>query len=107
MAPARASPPAAGRAAASAPGVATRVPGSTVATNAVLERKGARVALAVTRGFGDLMRLQRQDRANPYVLKYSTPAPVVSDRDVYELDERTTAGGGVLRPLSASDVAAM
>ena len=89
------------------PGVATIVHGSTVATNAVLERKGARVALAVTRGFGDLMRLQRQDRANPYILKYSTPTPVVADRDVYELDERTTADGGVLRPLSTSDVRAM
>ena len=87
--------------------MAAVVHGSTVATNAVLERKGARVALAVTRGFGDLMRLQRQDRANPYVLKYSTPAPVVGDRDVYELDERMTADGGVLQPLSASDVAAM
>lgn len=86
---------------------ATVVHGSTVATNAVLERKGTRVALAVTRGFGDLMRLQRQDRANPYVLKYLTPAPVVGDRDVYELDERTTADGGVLRPLSISDVEAM
>src|SRR5215469_11841504 len=89
------------------PGVATIVHGSTVATNAVLERTGARVALAVTRGFGDLMRLQRQDRTNPYVLKYSTPTPVVADRDVYELDERTTADGGVLRPLSTSEVQAM
>src|SRR4051794_13121127 len=50
--------------------IETIVHGSTVATNGVLERKGARVGLLVTRGFGDLLELQRQDRTDVYQLKY-------------------------------------
>ncbi|MGW3472352.1 hydantoinase/oxoprolinase N-terminal domain-containing protein [Saccharopolyspora sp. NPDC000995] len=53
--------------------VATVVHGSTVATNAVLERRGERVGLLVTAGFCDLLELQRQDRTDTTVLKYRRP----------------------------------
>ena len=51
--------------------------GSTVATNAVLERKGAAVAFIATRGFRDLLFMQRHDRRNIYDLFYAKPAPPV------------------------------
>src|SRR5215472_9748901 len=53
------------------------VHGSTVATNAILERKGARVAFVTTRGFRDLLFLQRHDRRNIYDLRYAKPKPPV------------------------------
>src|SRR5262249_7189771 len=49
------------------------VHGSTVATNAVLERKGARIALLTTRGFRDLLLIQRHDRRQVYELAYAKP----------------------------------
>jgi N-methylhydantoinase A len=84
--------------------VRTIIHGSTIATNGVLERKGARVGLLVTRGFRDLLDLQRQDRTNPYQLKYAKPEPLVRPEDVRELTERIRADGEVLHELAADDV---
>lgn len=75
------------------------VHGSTVATNAVLERKGARVCLFVTKGTRDVLLLQRHDRASIYDLRYRKPEPVVPRRDTFEIDERLAADGGVVRAL--------
>src|SRR5262245_27709903 len=50
------------------------VHGSTVATNAILERKGASVAFVTTRGFRDILFFQRHDRRNIYDLRYKKPA---------------------------------
>jgi len=80
--------------------------GSTVATNAVLERKGARVAFVTTRGFGDVLLLQRHDRRSIYDLRYRKPEPVVRRRDCFEVGERIAADGGVLQPLDESAVRA-
>ena len=57
------------------------VHGSTVATNAILERKGARVAFVTTRGFRDILFFQRHDRRNIYDLRYAKPLPPVRRRD--------------------------
>lgn len=73
--------------------------GSTVATNAVLERKGARVAFVTTAGFGDVLLLQRHDRRSIYDLRYQKPEPVVARRDCYEVAERIAADGTVLTAL--------
>ena len=73
------------------------VHGSTVATNAVLERKGAAVCLFVTKGTRDLLLLQRHDKDAIYDLRYRKPEPVVARRDVFEIDERIAADGTVLR----------
>ncbi|MDA1311596.1 MAG: hydantoinase/oxoprolinase family protein, partial [Proteobacteria bacterium] len=75
------------------------VHGSTVATNAVLERKGAKVCLFVTRGTRDLLLLQRHDRGSIYDLHYRKPEPVVARRDTFEIDERLSADGAVISPL--------
>ena len=61
------------------------VHGSTVATNAILERKGARIAFVTTRGFRDIPFLQRHDRRNIYDLRYAKPQPPVARRDCFEI----------------------
>jgi N-methylhydantoinase A len=73
--------------------------GSTVATNAIIERRGARVGLLVTAGFGDLLELQRQDRDSIYELHYRKPDPLVPRDLVREVPERLIASGEVLQPL--------
>lgn len=75
------------------------VHGSTVATNAVLERKGALTALLVTQGFGDLLLVQRQDRPKVYELRYAKPKAVVQRRDVFEVPERMLADGSAVQAL--------
>ena len=83
------------------------VHGSTVATNAVLERKGARVCLFVTKGTRDLLLLQRHDRGSIYDLHYRKPEPVVARRDTFEIDERLAASGVVIQPLDEAAAAAL
>ncbi len=75
------------------------VHGSTVATNALLERKGARTALLTTRGFADTLVIGRQARPWLYALHPTRPAPLVPDELRIELDERVSAQGEVLKPL--------
>lgn len=74
--------------------------GSTVATNALIERKGARVGLIVTEGFRDIVFLQRQDRAQMYDLKLIKPEPLVDRSDIVEVDERLDENGKPLRSLN-------
>jgi N-methylhydantoinase A len=73
--------------------------GSTVATNAVLERKGAKVAFVATQGFRDMLFLQRHDRRNIYDLAYRKPRPPVHRADCFEANERMSADGSVMAPL--------
>ena len=80
--------------------------GSTVATNAVLERKGATVAFVATAGFRDLLFMQRHDRRNIYDLFYAKPAPPVRRKDCFEAAERLRADGSVETPLDTTKVAA-
>jgi N-methylhydantoinase A len=82
------------------------VHGSTVATNALLERKGARTALLTTRGFKDTLVIGRQARPALYDLYPSRPAPLVPDHLRIELNERVTAEGEVLRPLDPAELEA-
>ncbi len=80
------------------------VHGTTVATNALLERKGARVVLVLTAGFEDLLELRRQDRAALYDLSRHHPPPLVPAERVVGLRERMGPGGPVL-PLTRDAVA--
>jgi len=77
------------------------VHGSTVAINAVLERKGARTAFLVTKGFRDLLLLQRHNRRQIYDLFYAKPEPVVGRRDTFEIDERIGPDGGIVKALDS------
>jgi len=81
--------------------VSDLVHGSTVATNAVLERKGGRVGVFVTRGTRDLFVLQRHDRRAIYDLAYKKPQPIVRQSDISEIDERLAADGTVVEALDA------
>lgn len=78
--------------------------GSTVATNAVLERKGFATALVTTRGFRDVLALQRHNRTRIYDLEYQKPDPVVSRADSFEISERVLSDGTVLQPLDEQQV---
>ena len=75
------------------------VHGSTVATNAILERKGARVCLVVTAGTRDILYLQRHNRRDIYDLHYRKPQPVVSRADTFEVRERIAPDGGIVTTL--------
>ncbi|MCL4872255.1 MAG: hydantoinase/oxoprolinase family protein, partial [Anaerolineae bacterium] len=80
------------------------VHGSTVATNALLERRGARTALITTKGFADVLEIGRQNRPDIYALVPQKPPPLVPRAWRFELDERITAQGDVLRPLNPDDL---
>jgi len=77
--------------------------GTTVATNALLERRGARVVLVTTAGFEDLLWLRRQDRAALYDLAKAHPEPLVARKDVIGARERM-GPDGVVTDLSESEV---
>lgn len=70
--------------------------GSTVATNALLERKGARVGLVTTRGFGDVLEIGRQNRPRLYEIEPRKPEPLIPRELRFELTERTSADGTAL-----------
>ena len=78
--------------------------GSTVATNAVLERRGGPIAFVATAGFRDVLFLQRHHRTSIYDLAYRRPEPVVERRHCFEVPERTLADGSVLAPLDGAAV---
>jgi N-methylhydantoinase A len=81
--------------------------GSTVATNALLERKGAVTALVATRGFGDLLQIGRQNRPELYDFAAASPLPLVVEELRFEVDERVDARGQVLQALDLAQVEAL
>jgi len=78
--------------------------GSTVATNALLERKGAAMALITTRGFKDILQIGRQNRPELYNLNFHLPAPLVPLELRFEIDERVSAEGVVLKPVDQAEL---
>jgi len=82
------------------------VHGTTVGTNAVLERRGAPVAVLTTAGFRDLIEIGRTKRNIPalFVPTFVRPKPVVERRRRFEVAERLAADGAVLVPLDMASV---
>ena len=78
--------------------------GTTVATNALLERKGERTVFVTTRGFGDALRIGYQDRPRLFDLNIVLPGMLYEQ--VIEVDERIDAGGHVLVPLDEDSMRA-
>ncbi len=83
--------------------IKTVVHGTTVGTNALLERKGARTGIITTEGFRDVLEMRRRDRPTTWGLKGSF-APVVARTDRVEVVERILADGSVLQPVAEKDV---
>ncbi|HEX6860495.1 MAG TPA: hydantoinase B/oxoprolinase family protein [Caulobacteraceae bacterium] len=77
--------------------------GTTVATNALLERKGARTLFVTTRGFADSVLIGDQSRPALFALRLERPAPLYAG--VVEADERLAADGSVVRPLDEAALA--
>ncbi len=77
---------------------------STIATNTILEAKGARTALVTTAGFRDVLELRRIRVPRLYEPLYEKPAPLVPRRHRYEVRERLDARGRAVRPLDEAQV---
>jgi N-methylhydantoinase A len=82
----------------------TLIHSSTVATNAVLERKGAQTALITTKGFRDVLEIGRQTRPELYNLHFERPAPLVPRKFRREVTERVSSDGTVLIPLNRAEL---
>src|SRR5206468_6618553 len=80
--------------------------GTTVATNAILERRGARTGLITTEGFRDLLEIGRLRLSRLYDLDFERPAPLVPRRWRLEVTERMSHAGAVITPLDPSSAAA-
>ncbi|MFN3331066.1 MAG: hydantoinase/oxoprolinase family protein [Caldilinea sp.] len=83
------------------------VHGMTVATNALLERRGARTALLTTAGFADALVIGRQNRPHLYKLHQERPHSLVQDRHRLEIAERLDHTGAVLTPLDEAALPAL
>lgn len=78
--------------------------GTTVATNALLQRKGAKVGVVTTRGFRDLLEIGRQVRPLIYDLQADAPPPLADRRNRLEVGERIGPGGVVIDPLTDAEI---
>ncbi|MCX5569890.1 hydantoinase/oxoprolinase family protein [Kaistia nematophila] len=83
------------------------VHGTTIVTNLILERDGARVALITSHGFSDVLEIMRATRPLPYDLGWRKPTPLIPRAMCFEIDERIMADGTVVRPLDPENVAAV
>jgi N-methylhydantoinase A len=77
----------------------TLIHGTTLVTNALIERKGARTALLTTAGFRDAIEIGREHRYELYDLNLDLPKPLVPRHLRFDVPERVAADGSVLRPL--------
>lgn len=78
--------------------------GTTVATNALIQRRGGRIALVTTEGFRDLLEIGRQIRPHMYDLDLDQPSPLVDREWRLTADERIDASGAVVTPLREDDI---
>lgn len=78
--------------------------GTTVATNALIQKRGGRVALIVTAGFRDLLEIGRQTRPKIYDFQTDHPSPLVPRALRFEANERVTRGGRVIKALEEAEI---
>ncbi|HVB15937.1 MAG TPA: hydantoinase/oxoprolinase family protein [Stellaceae bacterium] len=81
--------------------------GTTLATNAIIERKGARTALVTTEGFRDTIEIRHENRFEQYDVNIDLPPPLVPRRHRFVVPERMNAQGHVVTPLDEGAVAAL
>src|SRR5919202_5699967 len=85
----------------------TVVHGTTLVTNAIIERKGSPTALLITEGFRDTLLIGREHRYDMYDVRLEKPEPLVPRRLTFAVPERVLADGTVHRPLDEAAVAAL
>jgi N-methylhydantoinase A len=81
--------------------------GTTLATNALIERRGAKTALITTNGFRDVIEMRTESRFEQYDLNLNLPEPLLARQMRYTVTERVDATGSVLIPLDRSEVEAV
>jgi N-methylhydantoinase A len=81
--------------------------GTTLATNALIERRGARTALVTTEGFRDVIEMRTESRFEQYDLNLVLPEPLISRDARFTLRERVDATGRVVHPLDRAEVEAL
>src|SRR5208337_1881242 len=79
--------------------------GSTIVINALTERKGVRTALFITRGFRDVLEIQRSNRPDIYNFNYAKPKPFIPRRLIFEVQERMEAQGETVEALRLEELA--
>ena len=77
--------------------------GTTLATNALISRTGARTALVTTKGFRDTVEMRTESRFEQYDLNLELPTPLIERKDRYVLSERISADGSVLLPFDETE----
>src|ERR1700719_1326638 len=85
--------------------IAELLHGTTVASNAILEHKGAKTGLITTRGFRDVLEIRNLRMPRLYDMSWTKPPPLVERRLRVEIDERVNAQGEIERPLDEASVA--
>lgn len=80
------------------------VHGTTSGLNAFLERKGAKMALIVTKGFRDIYEIGRANRPEIYNIQYRQPEPLIKRRHIFEVEERILVDGSVDTPLNVESL---
>jgi len=78
--------------------------GTTVATNALLERKGAKTGLITTKGFEDVLSIGRQNRVSLYDLNQDKPQPLILDNHIWGIQERIDKDGNIIFALDADNL---
>jgi len=81
--------------------------GTTLVTNALIERRGARTALVTTSGFRDVIEMRTENRFEQYDLNLVLPTPLIARPDRFVLEERIDARGNILRALDDAALAAL
>jgi N-methylhydantoinase A len=81
--------------------------GTTLATNALIERRGAKTALITTQGFRDVIEMRTESRFEQYDLNLTLPEPLLPRQMRYTVNERVDATGAVLIPLDRAEVEAL
>ena len=81
--------------------------GTTLVTNALIQRRGAKVAFITTQGFRDIIEMRSENRFEQYDLNLILPTPMVPRQDRLTLNERIDHAGLVLKPLDHAEVDAM
>lgn len=87
--------------------VDTVIHGTTLATNALIERRGARTAFITTKGFRDVIEMRTESRFEQYDLNIVLPAPLVPRDERFVLDERISAEGTVLKAIDDAELDAL